>query len=474
MKRFSFATVSLLLVALSCSKIEQGTVVSPLETSSVIEVSTLPVSEKSDPYFVDMADVDKYVDFRILESLSKSKTLELKSVEPIRSESGEISMYVVKYNDGWDVISSDKRSPMVLASAESGEFEYSEAGPHRFYFGMVADDIRNFVAYEDKQLTLTKSLSEESNENVEFWDAITASENFIQPYLVPPPDSLEIIPLGHWELIDVESERETLEIIDHLIPFEWGQESPYNQFSPYTTNAIFPVRAPAGCVAVAGAQVLSYLQNLFDMEIEVPSIVQVNGNTSSHTIQFSGWTTSLWDEIMLNNTTSSAKLIAYVGDLVEMQYYDNVSLALTSNLKPNVFEHLGISCSYGAYYYEIVKLNLLNHLPIIVSADPEPDVSGHTFIIDGFNSFRTKYTYTYEWVYDGPFNKPLPTYPEKIEVQYSTPYVENIKINWGYENEYYNNDSWYTLTGSWDYVADDETISYNYDRKMIYGFSKIM
>lgn len=31
MERFTFATVSLLLVALSCSKIERGTVVSPLE-----------------------------------------------------------------------------------------------------------------------------------------------------------------------------------------------------------------------------------------------------------------------------------------------------------------------------------------------------------------------------------------------------------------------------------------------------------
>ncbi len=209
MKRLAFATVSLIMVAFSCSKVDPGIVVSPLETSSVIEVSTLPVSENSDPYFVDMDDVDKYVDFRILESLSKGKTLELKSVEPIRSESGEISMYVVRYNDGWDVISSDKRSPMVLASAESGEFEYSEAGPHRFYFDMVAEDLRNFTAYEDKQLILTKSLSEESNENVEFWDAITASEDFIQPYLFPP-DTTGIIPYGHWELIDVDSERESM------------------------------------------------------------------------------------------------------------------------------------------------------------------------------------------------------------------------------------------------------------------------
>ena len=85
MKRFAFATVSLIMVASSCSKVEVGTGFSPLETSSVIEVTSLPVSENENPYFVDMADVDKYVDFRILESLSKGKVIELKSVEPIHS-----------------------------------------------------------------------------------------------------------------------------------------------------------------------------------------------------------------------------------------------------------------------------------------------------------------------------------------------------------------------------------------------------
>lgn len=206
MKRLAYATVSLILVAFSCSKVESGIVASLFEASSVIEVSTLPVSEKSNPYFVDMDDVDKYVGFRILESLNNGKSLELKSVEPICSESGEISMYVIRYSDGWEVISSDKRSPIVLASAESGEFEYSEAGPHRFYFDMIAEDLKNFTAYEDKQLILTKSLSEESNDNVEYWNAITASEDFIEPNLLPG-DTLVLIPQGHWVLVGVESDR---------------------------------------------------------------------------------------------------------------------------------------------------------------------------------------------------------------------------------------------------------------------------
>lgn len=473
MKRFSFATVSLLLVAFSCSKIEPGGVVSPLETSSVIEASTLPVSENSDSYFVDMDDVDKYVDFRILESLSKGKALELKSVEPIRSESGEISMYVVRYNDGWDVISSDKRSPMVLASAESGEFEYSEAGPHRFYFDMVAEDLRNFTAYEDKQLILTKSLSEESNENVEFWDAITASEDFIQPYLFPP-DTTGIIPYGHWELVGVESEEEYYDEVGHLIPFEWGQDSPFNVYCPWSIQ--YSGYVPAGCVAVAGAQTLAYLQDFFDLAINMPSTVTCVGYYDDYSVQYSDFNTSIWQNILHQDypvaADAAAKIISYVGFLVDMDYDDEGSGAYTEDLVDNLFKPRGIDCNYDDYDASVVKSNLLNNLPVIVSASTKRLGDGHCFIIDGYRTYRTKYTYTYEWVY-GPSSVPLPSQPPKVEIEYSSPYVDDIKINWGYANLYSNNNHWYSPTEDWMITIEEETYTYKYRKEMLYGFSKM-
>ena len=94
------------------------------------------------------------------------------------------------------------------------------------------------------------------------------------------------------------------------------------------------------------------------------------------------------------------------------------------------------------------------------------------FIIDGYKEYRTKYTYTYEWVYDGPSNVPLPTYPEKIEIEYSSPVIEQIRMNWGYANEYLNNDNLYTLTGDWAINVNGVNYSYNYNRELIYGFSK--
>lgn len=475
MKCFAFATVSLILAASSCAKVEVGTVVYPLETSYVIEATSLPVSENESPYFVDMTDVDKYVDFRILESLSKGKIIELKSVEPIRSESGEISMYVVKYNDGWDVISSDKRSPMVLASAESGEFEYSEAGPHRSYFNMVAEDIRSFVTYEDHQLVLTKSLSEESNENVKYWDAITASENFIQPYLVTPPDSLELIPLGHWELIGVESETEYYDEVDHLIPFEWGQGSPYNAYCPWSVQSP-GTNVPAGCVAVAGAQTLAYLQDFFDLTINMPSTVTSGGYCDAFLVRYDDYNTSVWQDINAPFTlvadNAAAKIISYVGFLVQMEYGEQDSRASTGDLVDNLFKPNGIDCDYDDYDASVVKSELQSGLPVIVSANMGNHGGGHSFIIDGYRRYRKKYIYTYEWIY-GPSTVPLPSQPPKIEIEYSSPYIEKIKINWGYSNSYCSNVPFYTPTENWTVTLNGVSYTYSHNKKMLYGFSII-
>lgn len=448
---------------------------------------TIYISEKTknkDPYFVDMQDIDKYVAFKKMESLGQGKHIHLKEVETIYSEDGKVSMYVIKYNDGWDVISADKRSPMVLASSDSGEFEYDENEPQKFYLDMIAQDIRTFTDQENKNLIMTKTLSEESNENIEFWNVITASDEFIQQYIegkLIPLDSLELIPGGYWKLIDVVAEQEFYEVIDHLIPFSWSQEEPYNEYCPTRTD-VQNSKAPAGCVAIAGAQMLAYLQDLFDLEIEVPTRVDLSGNTNSHSIEFYNYRSDIWDDIRNNyhyylyyyggydyENNYAAKLISYIGDLVYTNYNNNESEARTEDLESEVFERFNINCESGNFNTSIVKDNLLNHIPVIIAGRYEAINKGHCFIIDGYRAYRTKYTNTYEWVYDGPSSVPIPTRPNKIEITYSTPYIENIKMNWGWND--FNDIRWYTMTQDWNTNIDGEEEIINIKRLMIYDFS---
>ena len=442
------------------------------------EVKPLQISEEKDPYFVDMRDVDKYVDFKVLEARGKGKSLTLKDVEPIYSATGEIFMYVVQYNDGWDVISADKRTPLLMATSESGEFKSSENETQQFYFDMVADDVRMYALHEDKNLIQTKSISTEADENAEFWDAITVSDEYITEYLLEngfPRDSLPLLQEGHWELLDVESEREAYETVDHLIPFQWGQNLPYNTYSPnrkVVSNGEY--KAPAGCVAVAGAQTLAYLQDLYDLEIPIPSIIYVTGDTDSHTSIPDAFTTSLWPSIDI--PLDASLLIAYIGILVDTDYGESVSLASTSKLEEIFAEEFGINCSYETYDSDAVKSNLLNAIPTIVAAKSVNNSSavGHSFIIDGYRSYRNKYTYTYEWVYDGPSSEPIEMKPNKIEISYSSPIVENIKINWGSTNPTGEpEDGWYTPTGDWPVNLGYGSENYKYYREMLYGFSII-
>lgn len=96
----------------------------------------------------------------------------------------------------------------------------------------------------------------------------------------------------------------------------------------------------------------------------------------------------------------------------------------------------------------------MNGLPVIVSAHTGLSGDGHSFIIDGFKSYKTKYTYTYEWVYD------------------SSPYIEQVKMNWGWANQLHNNEAWYTPVENWSVTSDQHggQMTFSHNKKMIYDF----
>ena len=45
-------------------------------------------------------------------------------------------------------------------------------------------------------------------------------------------------------------------------------------------------------------------------------------------------------------------------------------------------------------------------------------------------------------------------------------------MNWGFANEYENNDNLYSLIGDWEIQYEGNNLSYEYNRELIYGFSK--
>lgn len=243
------------------------------------------------------------------------------------------------------------------------------------------------------------------------------------------------------------------------------QRSPCNYYCPPKTSG--SGKKPAGCTPVAGGQMLQYLYSVYGS----PRSFSYDGMTGFMSNLNLGYNTN-------PGYLTTALLLRHIGNEVGDIYGNNATSVLfpMSRLK-DFFSSKGYSCTKQSYSVDKVKQNLLNNMPIVVGGYPEnslglPDYSnGHSFIIDGYRRYRTKTTYYYERVYGNP-----PIYEYKSEVIYSTPHISDIKMNWGWIDQWTSgiNDGWFALTGDW-YVDSDDTpgvdTSYTEDISILCDFN---
>ncbi|MBR4794507.1 MAG: C10 family peptidase [Bacteroidaceae bacterium] len=468
MKIIHYSFITLVILLYSCSKNEIDNVSYPVDNG----IKHSSISNQITSNNVNMTDIMNVIERSSHQSKS---TVDQVVVTPyIRAESDTL-MYIVNYGNGhgWKIFSSDKRTPAILAEGEEGYFSLEEGSPSlSFWMSCVADDIARVRNSTDEELTFS---DEEICFNKAYW---TGDYPRFNGHDEP------IIPIGHWEEI-VYSETVEYDHVDHMVA-KWYQQYPYNECCPYYIN-IPNTRAVAGCVAIAGSQMLYYLHNKIGVPIDMYSEGSCVGNINNYAQNFSNPSSSVWSSMSMTcpeNITSmipEAILIGYVGLSVNMHYCEigqkRFSWAIPSNLKTNVFENLGISCSHGDYDENIVKSSLLNQMPVIVSASDllvPLDGDIHCFVIDGYRRTCTRYTHYHYYVVDveppGPYMVP----EEYNTYTYSNIQLTNIKINWGWPSQWgdsHVNDGWYTLTGSWSVINGNDPCSYDHYRKMIYGFS---
>ncbi len=465
MKRFAYATVTLFLVAISCSKIDTGIMIFPQKVDYVEDI----ISSSSDNH-VSLNEIHQVIsrDFPITKTHGYSY-----KVNPYISENQDTLMYVVNFgsNDGWKIYSSDKRTPAILAEGENGYFSLEDGSPAAaLWISSMSNDIAKVKRATDEELIFNK---DEVSSHKIFWQ---------QPRIDP---NLPIIPYpgGHWEETIIGSMTIEDTVINHMVS-QWHQNEPYNMYSPYYVNDP-DTRALAGCVAVAGAQVLYYLHNKLQTPSQMYSQGYCVGNIDGYERVLTNLSETVWDSMSMNMKSDStvsvpeAILIAHVADMVNMHYCDNIfgqySWALPVNLKTYLFDYHGISCSHGNYDEEIVENSLLNQMPVIVSASNlliPVDTRIHCFVIDGYRSTRTEYTHYHYYVWDVPPTEPYLPFESYTTKSYSPASVTAIKINWGWKTQWKKkdpvNDGWFTLTGRW--VLDDGG-DYNHNKKIIYDFA---
>ncbi len=445
------------LVILGCFREE------PLELRSGLE------DEVASDSFVSLALVERKMSKLLLGTRAEGDAYY--SIDAIVDAESDTLMYIVNFGQrqGWRIFSADARVPAILAEGGSGKFSLEEGSPAmRVWLDCLKWDMGLIRNSRDEDL---KFSPEEISQNKAFWFGDSPRQQF-------PP---EVESEGSW-VVSTQSEIITVKEVDHMVP-KWDQVRPYNRYCPLKTNSDY-LRAPVGCVAVAGSQLLWFLHDTLGVPSAIPYDCVISGNCQYFSRAFSPPSTDAWGSISFEYDTLSANqesiLLSYVGYLADMNYRNGYSWALPANLRTGVFNHFGINCSHGSYNENIVKTSLEGGMPVIVTATDlliPLDFDIHSFVIDGYKKTYIKYTHHHFWQPNDPDIIPDPDlYPDYYTYSYSSPEITAIKINWGWwtqwHPDYLWDDDWYSLTGDWATTELDSTITtYNYNRQMIYNFS---
>ena len=424
---------------------------------------------------VSYNDVVRYLNLDTpYKKITKSDTGQEITIDPIIDIYGDTLFYAVNSYPGWKLISSDTRLPIVLAESPTGIFDITTVDQaSATWLETMAEEIRDFKNQRNTTSYMDESPYEASFADI--WKTIRQSNN-IYSYNIGNDEPLDCGYLPYSSI----TETETLKEVQHLIQQTWHQHSPYNNYCPLKSGASEmdsnPQRAPAGCVAVAGAQMLDYLHKKIGRPSEAPSQAFISGHVGNYTQLFSGYSSYPLENM---NDIYAAMLIGDVGGRLDMNYGDDESYALTEDLI-EVFDSYGITCEYGDFNETTVTNHLLDSLPIVVRADGTKKTilgiptyqNGHSFIIDGYRLTREKTTETYvrAWLTYDADSVEVHTFDftdTYTSIKYTTPKIEQVKMNWGWVDPS-NSYPWYTLLGNWH--TNNPTLDFDYRRKMLYNY----
>ena len=420
--------------------------------------------------FVSLSLVKKYASNKI--PVTKSCVPDIKAVTGV---SGDTLMYVVNYGSdkGWEVLSADSRTPAVIAVGYSGSFDIQDGNPAlQEWMECTKEDMQFVVRASDKELNFS---DDDIAAHKQFW-------NGNQPRIKLPDED---DPGGGSWYTTVTTTTEVVDSLNHLTVTQWDQGTPYNAYCPFK-NGSTTDRVPAGCVAIAGAQLLYFLH----YKIGVPAMMvsqgicvgQVGniGNFGNNYYQhFYDYSATVWDEMETDSKGLSSPvgpesvMIGFVGFLLHIDYGNSSSSAYEGDLVEAVFNYLGIDCDFDEYNSSIVKNCLLSGYPVISAAmSAWLFGTGHAFIIDGYKSMRTITTEYHYWMSNSGEPGMDPLHEPYTIIRYSDPTIQYFKMNWGWWsqwNEDKKDDGWYAPTGDW--YTQSTGHSYNYYRTMIYNFS---
>ena len=474
MKRLHY--LSLFIVALLATSCSYNELPEELRVKPIFEDKiTLNVETRAETYegkaldqeyFVTAQDLENFVKFR--RDASKRPDLSVKEVVPYGFDDSQTLFYILNYDEGWEVVSADKRTQPTLAHGDEGSFTMdTDNEAMKFWMNRTADGVLTQRQMSEEEATTrseTADEPEEVNEYVQFWDAIGITDHstrveIITPIWGPlnPPDTTLIIKeqkkyyLPH--LLDT-TYSET--IYGPYIETTWGQKYPWNLCCPHITMGN---PAIVGCVAVAAGQMLYHLVNRYNLEVTSYQNITCSGVYPNHVLRKHQPSTSLWQDMARYIGDSSengkkyiysAALLSEVGEKIGIVYGDSLSTGFTSNIKTHLLDPLNITSTYINYGETVVIGELTGpQMPVIVDGTQADASVGHAWIIDGYKIFTRITRNYYVWSTEELSNAQLFSYTidDASGFEESSQSFYDFHMNWGWSG---SDNGWYGLnTNSW-------------------------
>ena len=431
--------------------------------------------EKGSVSSFDISQMDVEVYFSFSHPSTKAEPI---SILPISSE-GITLAYLVQFVNGWELIAADKRLSPVLAFDNQGIFPLENNGLRVL--------LSNDLAFIEDLKKGNISISEQdtvAQKNISFWNRILGVPSIVTKAEGDPEEDEK-----YWELVSMIEIDGFEETSGHLITTNWFQLDPWNIYSPLWGPSS-DLRDPAGCQAVAGAQMLYYLHNKIGLPLTAPTSGYCSGYSTqlSDTTHFSqffyNFNSSAWPAMAINeqdwnhSDTLSALLIGYVGKSVGMQYSTFLSWAEPESLPP-FLSSLGIQSSLTPYNATTIFNSIKQlEMPAIIAAHATKTTSyfgllttysdGHAFIADDYKDVYRIFLCTYRW--NSHTEVGVHQYGEIMTVR-DTIHEQYLRMNWGLKPQSLNNTYYSTNSNHFQVHLNDTTYTFQYQQKMIYGFS---
>lgn len=273
-----------------------------------------------------------------------------------RSTAADTLIYIINFDDsaGFALVPRSTSKPELLAITEKGNYDGEET------------DNEGFNIYMDRAY---------------FW--IKDSTKLI------PVDTSSNPGVGGGGIGDQvitewksETERSTYEI-SPMITTIWHQREPFNNYC-FDNGASSGEEAPAGCTAIALAQLMAYHEH--------PQSTNLTFSFAPYSAIELNW--SMWKNNVYIDAIGIAAFIREIGERVNMDYSPDGSGASFTNAR-NYLRNIGYSCGTHQDYSQIAVLNSLeNNHPVMIEGYRRDTGKGHAWLIDGYKSITET---TKEW-----------------------------------------------------------------------------